>query len=120
MAISALKWAWDFNHYVPLMLHFILQLDRKHLPMFSSKLINPSSLLSAFSTYTNMFMTSWRKAMLNTNNDMISIEFPISFKWVTKFGCIYKKKMPYWSPSEAHATLIWALQYHQGCGRQLF
>ena len=87
--------------------------------MFSLKLINPPSLLNASIKSSNRFMISWIMPMISRNNIMINIRCHISFKWMTKFGCIYRR-MPCRSPSEGPNPLIWALHHHQGCGRQCF
>ena len=90
LAIVPFKWAWDFNHCVPLMLQFLLQLHRQNMHMFNLKLIKPSSLLDAFSTFVSRFMVSWINSILSTNNIMTYIRCHRSFKWVTRFNCICK------------------------------
>ena len=91
LTITPLKWAWDFNHYVPLMSHILLQLHRKNLPMPSPELIKPLGLLSTFNASAKRFTTSQIKLIRNTNNNMSNIVCPINFRWETKFGYICRK-----------------------------
>ena len=47
--------------------------------------------LSAFSTFTNKFMTYWPNPMLSTSSDMISIGCNTTSRWVTKCGYICRR-----------------------------
>jgi hypothetical protein len=86
--ISHFRWGWDSNHWVPLMLHYLLQPHRHHLPMFSLRSTKPPDSLRAFNTYANRSMRFCRNSMLNTSNAMINIGYRTSFRWETQSGYI--------------------------------
>lgn len=86
------RWVCDFNHYVSLMFHFLLQLHRKNLLMLNQKLIKILRLMSEFNTFASRYMTYQIKPMPSINNNMINIMCHIHFRWVTKFGYIYRNK----------------------------
>ena len=47
----------------------------------------PLDFLNGFSTFFSKSVTFWR------NNDMTNIKFHTSFRWVIRFGYIYKKRV---------------------------
>lgn len=88
LAIIPFKWAQDFNHYVPLMLHCLLQLKRMLPHMFSLKLMKSLYILNTFNTSSNRCTTSRIQPIPSANNDVIIIRCHISFRQMKKFGCI--------------------------------
>jgi hypothetical protein len=89
--IDPLRWGWDFNHWVPLMSCFPLHRHMHNHRMFNIRPTNPKSLLNRLSTSSNRSMIFYRKPMLSTNNFMINIRYRTSFRWETRYGCIYRK-----------------------------
>jgi hypothetical protein len=90
-AIAPLRWGWDSNPWVPLMLHYLLQQHRQILPMFIRRPTKPLDSLSRFSTTTNMSKRFCRNPMLSTSSTMINIGYHISSKWETRSGYICRK-----------------------------
>jgi len=86
------RWGWDFNDWVPWMLHYPLRPHKQNHPMLKPKSTKPPSSLNESSTSANMFKIYCISLMPSTSNAMINMEFPTSFSWVIKFGCICKKK----------------------------
>lgn len=59
--------------------------------MYSLRMIKKPYFLNAYSTFSNMFMTSWRSLIPSTRSYMINIGCHTSFMWVTMFGHICRK-----------------------------
>jgi len=85
------KWGWDFNHWVPWMLHYPLRPPRKTHRMLQLELTNPPGSLRGSNTSTNRFRIFYRIPMPRTSNTMINTGCGTSFKWETKFGCTCRK-----------------------------
>jgi hypothetical protein len=118
--ITHFRWGWDSNPWVPLMLHYLFQSHKQNLPIFSLKLTKPPYSLRRFNTYTNRSMRFCRNPMLSISNTMINTGYSTSFRWETKSGYICRKNaLQGLIGSSIHFT-IWALHYHQCCGRQWF
>jgi hypothetical protein len=90
-AIAPFRWGWDSNPWVPLMLHYIFQPQRKFLSMFSLRLTKPLYSLIRFSTSTNRSMIFCRNSMLSTSSAMINTGYHTSFRWGRRSGYICKK-----------------------------
>jgi hypothetical protein len=90
---TSFRWGSDSNPWVPLMLHYLLQPHRKILPMFILRPTKPPNSLREFSTSTNMSMIFCRKQMLGTRSTMINIGCHTRFKWETRFGCIWRRRV---------------------------
>ena len=88
---SPFRWGWDFNHWVPWMLHYPLHLHGKIHPMLKLKPKNPPDSLNESSTSTNWFGIFYRSPMPSTSSTMINIECHTSSRWEIKFGCTCKK-----------------------------
>jgi hypothetical protein len=86
--IAHLRWGWDSNPWVPLMLQYLLQPHRHKLPMFSLRLTKPPDSLSGFNTSANRSMKFCRNPMLSTSSAMINIRYFTSFRWETRSGYI--------------------------------
>jgi hypothetical protein len=80
-SISHFRWGWDSNHWVTLMLHYLLPPHRKNLPMFSLRSTKPLDSLRRFC----------RNLMLSTRSAMINTGYRTSFKWETRSGYICRK-----------------------------
>lgn len=65
--------------------------NKKNLHMCILRLIKKPSLLNKSNTFVSKFTTYWRIPAPSTSNGMINIGCHISFRWVTKFGCICRK-----------------------------
>jgi hypothetical protein len=91
LATIPFRWGWDFNHWVPLMLHFPLHPHRNNHPMLNLRLTNPPSLLNEFNTFNNRSMIFYKNPMLSTNNAMINTGFRTIFMWETRSNFICKK-----------------------------
>jgi hypothetical protein len=61
------------------------------------------------------FMTSFKRLIPSTSNNMTNIRFHTSFRLVIRCGCTCRKSASQ-APQEAKTTLIWALHHHKGCG----
>jgi hypothetical protein len=85
------RWGFDFNHWVPWMLHYPLWPPKQTPPMLQLNLTMPPGSLRRSNTYTNMFMIFCRSRMPSTRRTMINTECHISFRWETKFGCTCRK-----------------------------
>jgi hypothetical protein len=86
------RWGWDFNHWVPCMLHYPLGPPRKTHCMLQVKLTKPPCSLSGSNTFTNSFKIFYRSPITSTRNTMINIRCHTSLRWETKFGCTCRKK----------------------------
>ena len=73
------------------MLHFPLRSHRPTHLLLQLKLTKPPDSFRGSNTSTNRFKISYRSPMTSTRSTMINIQFHISFRWVTKFGCIFRK-----------------------------
>jgi hypothetical protein len=73
------------------MFHFPLQSPRPTHLLLQLKLTKPPGSLSGSSTSANRFRISYRSPMTSISSAMINIEWHISFRWVTKFGCNCRK-----------------------------
>jgi hypothetical protein len=85
------RWGWDFNHWVPWMLHYPLRPHRKNHPMLKLKLTKPPGSLNESNTSTNRFRIFCRSPMPSTSSAMINIGCHTSFRWEIKFGCTCRK-----------------------------
>jgi hypothetical protein len=85
------RWGWYSNHWAPWMLHYPWRPPRPTHPLLHRKLTNPPGSLSGSITSTNRFRIFYRSLIPSTSNTMINIGCHISFRWVTKFGCICRK-----------------------------
>jgi hypothetical protein len=88
---SPFRWGWDFNHWVPWMLHYPLQPPRKTHPMLKLKPTKLPSSLSGFNTSTNRFRIFCRSPIPSTSIVMINTECHTSFRWEIIFGCTCRK-----------------------------
>jgi hypothetical protein len=88
---SLFRWGWDFNQWVPWMLHYPLRPPRKNHPLLklNSKKITHS--LSGSSTSSNRFRIFNRSSMPRTSSAMINIECHTSFRWEINCGCSYRR-----------------------------
>jgi hypothetical protein len=73
------------------MLQFPLRSPRLTPILLKLRLTKPPDSLRGSSTSTNRFRISYKSLMTSTSSGMINIEFHISFRWATKFGCTCKK-----------------------------
>lgn len=117
LSTTPFRWAWDFNHWVPLMLHFPLQLHRKKLYMFNLNLKKLPSLMNEFNISMRRSMIYYKKLILSANDAMINTQCHTNFKWEIRFGCIYRRNTLQ-MPIISFTNLLWNLQHHQGCGWQ--
>jgi hypothetical protein len=85
------RWGWDFNHWVPWMLHYPLRPPRKNRRMLQLELKNPLGSLSRSSTSSKKFRIFYRSPMPSTRNAMINTRCHASFRLETKFGCTSRK-----------------------------
>jgi hypothetical protein len=85
------RWGWDFNHWVPWMLHYPLRPPRKTRRMLQLELTKPPDSLSGSNTSTNRFRIFYRSPMPSTSSAMINTGCHTSFRWETKFGCTCRK-----------------------------
>lgn len=91
LSTSLFKWAWGFNCWPSLMSLFHTYPLKQTFPMLKQRLTKSPDSLKRFNTFTNKSMIFYRNPMLNTINAMINTGFHTSFRWVTKFGWIFKK-----------------------------
>jgi hypothetical protein len=91
LTTTPFRWGWDFNHWVPLMLHCHLRPQRQNRPMLNLRLTKPLSLLNVFSTSSNKSMIFYINLMLSTSNVMINTRCHTRFRLETRFGCICKR-----------------------------
>jgi hypothetical protein len=91
--ISHFRWGWDSNHWVPLMLHYLLPPRRQSLPMFSLRPKNTLDSLSGFNTSANRSRRFCKNIMISTSNAMINIGYHTSFRLETKYGYICRKSV---------------------------
>jgi hypothetical protein len=89
--IFPFRWVWDFNHWVPLMLHYTLHPQRKNHPMLNMRKPKPLSLLNELRTSGDRSMIFYRNPMLSANSAMINTECHTSFRWETRSGSICRK-----------------------------
>jgi hypothetical protein len=89
--ITPFRWGWDFNHWVPWMLHYPLRPHRKNHPMLKPKPTKPPGSLKESNTSTNKFMIFFKSLIPSISNTMINIECHTSFRWDIKVGCICRK-----------------------------
>jgi hypothetical protein len=92
-AITHFRWVWDSNPWDPLMFHSLLPLHRESLPLISLQLTKPPDSFSGFITSTNRFKRFCRNPMLSTSIAMINTGYHTSFRLVTKFGYICKRRV---------------------------
>ena len=90
LATVFFRWAWDSSHYVPLMWPCHLQL-LKQIRLMCLKLIRQTDSLSTSNISTSRSSTLWRNQMPSISSDMINIRCLTSYRWETKFGCIFKR-----------------------------
>jgi hypothetical protein len=93
LVTAPFRWGWDSNHWVPYMLHFPLRSPRPTPLLLELRLTKPLGSLRGSNTSTNRFRISYRSPMTSTSNAMLNIEFHISFRWATKFGCTCRKNV---------------------------
>ena len=86
-ATTPFRWGWDFNHWVPWMLHYPLRPPRKTHRMLQLKLTKPPGSMRRSRTSTNTFRIFYRIPMPSIRNAMFNTRCHTSFKWETKFGC---------------------------------
>jgi hypothetical protein len=91
LTTTPFRWGWDFNHWVPWMLHYPLRPPRKTRHMLQLELTKPPGSLRRSITSTNRFMIFYRSPMPSTSNSMINTGCHTSFRWETKFGCTCRK-----------------------------
>jgi hypothetical protein len=73
------------------MLHYPLWSPRPTHILLQLKIKNPPGSLSGSNTSVNRFRISYISPMTSTRSAMINIGCHISFRWVTKLGCICRK-----------------------------
>jgi hypothetical protein len=86
------RWGWDFNNWVPWMLHYPFRPPRKTHPMLTLKPKNLPSSLIRYSTSTNRFRIFHRSPMLSTSNSMINTRCHTNFRWERNFGFTCRKR----------------------------
>jgi hypothetical protein len=91
LTTTPFRWGWDSNHWAPWMLHYPWKPPRLTRPLLHQKMKKPPNSLSGSSTSANRFRIFYRILMPSTRSSMINIGCHISFRWVTKFGCICRK-----------------------------
>jgi len=91
LATNFFRWSWDSNHYVPLMWPCHLQLLTQIQLISGPKQIRKTTSLCTSNIFDSRSMTFWRNQIPSTSRDMINIGCHTSFRWVTKFGCIFKR-----------------------------
>jgi hypothetical protein len=91
--MAHLRWGWDSDPCVPLMLHYLLQPHRKTLPTFILRPKKPPDSLSGFNTSANRSMRFCKKPMLSTSSAMINTEYYTSFRLETSSGYICRKSI---------------------------
>jgi len=91
LAITLFSWAWDSNHYVPLMWPCHLQLLMQIQLMSGSKPIRKTTSLSTSNIFTSRSTKLWRNQIPSTSSNMINIECNTSFRWVAKSSFICKR-----------------------------
>jgi hypothetical protein len=107
LATNPFRWGWDSNHWVPYMLHYPLRSPRTNHLLLQLKLTKPPGSLRGSNTSINMFRLSYKSPMKSTCNAMINTGCHISFMWVTKFGCICRKKtLPNPIRSFTHSVMV--------------
>jgi hypothetical protein len=87
LVTTPFRWGWDFNHWVPWMLHYPLRPPRKTRRMLQLELKKPHSSLNGSITSSNRFMIFYRSPIPSTSSAMINTGCHTSFRWETKFGC---------------------------------
>ena len=87
-ATAPFMWGWDFNHWVPWMLHYHFRPHRKNHPYRKLKLTKPLGSLNESITSSNRFRIFCRSPMPSTSTAMINTGCHTSFRWEIKFGCI--------------------------------
>jgi hypothetical protein len=85
--ISPFRWGWDFNHWVPWMLHYPLRPPKQTHHMLQLELTKSPGSLSGSIKSTNRFKTFYRSPMPGTSNAMTNTGCHTSFKCETKIGC---------------------------------
>jgi len=114
--ISHFRCDLDSNHWVPLMLHYLLQPHRKNIPMFTPIPTKPPYSLSGFNTSANRSMIFFRRPMLITISPIINTGYYTSRQGLVTFGEGASSRVA----SKFFPTSLWDLHYHQGCGGQWF
>ena len=91
--IAHLRWGWDSNPWVPLLLHYLLQPHMHNLPIFSLRLTKPLDSLSGFNRYARKSIRFCRNPMLSTRSAMINTGYCTSFRLETKSGYICRRSI---------------------------
>jgi hypothetical protein len=111
LATSPFRWGWDFNHWVPWMLHYPLRPSRKICCMLQLELTNPPGSLSRSNTSSNRFRIFYRSPMPSTRNTLINKgATPVSSG--RKILVALAERMPYKASSEASSTPLCTLHHH--------
>jgi hypothetical protein len=66
------RWGWDFNHWVPWILHYPLRPPKQTRRMLQLNLTKPPSSLNESSTSANRFMIFYRSPIPSTSSAMIN------------------------------------------------
>jgi hypothetical protein len=104
--IAHLKWGWDSNPWVPLMLHYLLPPHTQNLPMFSLRQTKPLDSLSEFITSANRSRRFFRNPMPSTSSAMIKIGYHTSFSLVKKSDYICRRNISHFPiKSFAHFSI---------------
>ena len=90
LATGPFIWGWDFNHWVPWMLHYPLRPPKKTHHMIQLELKNPPDSMRRSITSANRFRIFYRSLIPSTSSVMINTVCHTSFRWETKFGCTCK------------------------------
>jgi hypothetical protein len=90
--IAHFRWGWNSNPWVPLMLHYLLPLHRKNIPMFILRPKKTPDSLSGFNTSTNRSMRFCRNPMLSTSITMINTWYRTIFRWETRSCYVFRKR----------------------------
>jgi hypothetical protein len=90
-ATTPFRWGWDFNHWVPCMLHCPLHPHRKSRPMYKLNPTKPPSSLNESITSSNRLRIFCKSPMPSTRSSMINAGCHMIFRWAIKFGCNCRK-----------------------------
>jgi hypothetical protein len=91
LTTTPFRWGWDFNHWVPWMLHYPLRPPRQTRRMLQLNMTKRLGSLSGSNTSANRFRIFYRSSMPSTSSSMINTGCHTSFRWATKFGCTCRK-----------------------------
>jgi hypothetical protein len=85
------RWGWDFNHWVPWMLHYPLHPPRKTRRMLQLKLTKPPRFIERIQHIHQQVQDILQKSNAKYKQHHDQHRCHTSFRWETKFGCTCRK-----------------------------